>query len=278
MPLVQELADRLLHEHPERAALVLEQHSAANGMEVLARAPASDAADVIRRLSPSRVTEIVSALPPARAAALLGALDLDHAARIARRLTLEAREAAFASLDAQRVRSLGALLAFREDTAGALMDPEVLALPANLSVAAALERVRSEPGHARYNLYVVDAQQRLVGALNLRELLLARPDRLLSELMVDRPLHLRADADRARVVSHPGWKEVHSLPVVDDAGHYLGAVRYRTLRELEEELLRRAQGDVAPSRAFGELLALGAAGALDAFAGATARKGAPDAG
>jgi magnesium transporter len=147
----------------------------------------------------------------------------------------------------------------------------VLALPEALTVAAALERVRDRPESARYNLYVIDAEQRLVGTLNLRELLLASPERALRDVMVPRPFHLRADADRAEVLGHPGWREVHALPVVDSARRYLGALRYRTLRELEDELRRRASADATPARALGELLALGAAGALDALGGAALR-------
>jgi Mg/Co/Ni transporter MgtE len=263
----------MLRDHPDQAALVLDQHPTASGLDALSRAAVDDAAEVLRRLSPSRACEVVALLPTARAAGLLGALDLDHAARIARRLAPELWASIVALLDARHARALASLLAFREDTAGALMDPEVLALPARLTAAAALARVRNEPDHARYNLYVVDEDGRLLGALNLRELLLARPETPLADLMVHDPLHLGAEASRAEVVSHPGWREVHSLPVVDATGHYLGALRYRTLRDLEDELLRRSQADTPPSRAFGELLAVGVAGALEALAGVAAGSG-----
>lgn len=59
---------------------------------------------------------------------------------------------------------------------------------------------------------------------------------------------------------------MHSLPVVDEDHHYLGALRYRTLRELEEELLRGRGGDRDTAAALGELFATGAAGLLDALA------------
>jgi magnesium transporter len=272
MRLARQLADRILRDHPERGALVLERHPLESGVAVLARMPIDEAAGVLRRLTPSLASQLAASLPPTHAGELIEALDLDHAARIARRLTDAAREAVLVGLSKDRLRSLRSLLAFDEDTAGGLMDPDVLALPAELGVAAALERIRREPSHARYNLYVVDDEQRLVGALNLRELLLAPAEAELADLMTPAPLHLVADADRAQVVSHPGWKEVHSLPVVDDSGRYLGAIRYRTLRDLEEDLLRHATSDTQPARAFGELLALGAAGALDAFAGTGARE------
>ena len=276
MRLVRQLADRILRDHPERGALVLERHPPESGVAVLSRVPIADAAGVLRRLSPALASQLIGSLPAPRAADLIAALDLDHAARLARRLPESVREAVFVDLEESRLRSLRSLLAFREDTAGGLMDPDVLALPAELSVVAALERIRREPTHARYNLYVVDDEQRLVGALNLRELLLAPAEAELADLMTPDPLQLTAQADRAQVVSHPGWKEVHSLPVVDESGRYLGAIRYRTLRDLEDDLLRTAHGDTPPARAFGELLALGVAGALDAFAGTAAREEAED--
>jgi magnesium transporter len=267
MTLTRGLADALVREHPERAASVLERHDLAQVTGVLARGKPGDAADVLRRLSPQRAGAVATLLPRGRSAALLAGLALDDAVRLVRRLEPEVREEMLAQVEPRRARAIRALIGFPEATAGALMDPEVLALRSDLSARAALAQVRAQPEHAHYNLYVVDGEQRLVGALNLRELLIARPSRTLAELMVGRPLSLPATADRARVVSHPGWKEVHSLPVVDEAGRYLGAIRYRTLRSLEQDLLAKRAGDTPAADALGQLFAAGAAGLLEALAG-----------
>ena len=147
------------------------------------------------------------------------------------------------------------------------MDPDVLAFPVGLSAEAALQRIRGAPELARYNLYVVDTDQRLVGALTLRELLLADGSASLGELMVRDPLRVVASADRASVVSHPGWKKVHALPVVDEDGAFLGAIRYRVLRQLEEQLLARSHEDADAGLALGQLIAAGARGILDSVSG-----------
>jgi len=266
MPLVAALADQLLSQHPDRAAAVLERHEAAAAAARLRRLEPSAAAGVLRRLSPQHGAAVLAALPREEAAAQLATLPLDAAARLLRRQGAPEQGALLEALEPRLARSLRGLLRFDEHTAGALMDPDVLALPLDLTAGAALARVREQPEQARYNLYVVDAEQRLVGALNLRELLIADAHARLVDLMVPDPLRLPASADRARVVGHPGWREVHALPVVDEAGHYLGAVRYRTLRELEEELLRGDSGDRDTAEALGELFAAGAAGLLDALA------------
>ena len=72
-----------------------------------------------------------------------------------------------------------------------------------------------------------------------------------------------AHEDRTAVLKHPAWKEAHSLPVVDGSGTYLGAIRYRTWRLLEEEASRaRARRDATTADALGDLLATGVAGVV----------------
>ena len=63
MRLVRKLADRILHDHPERGALVLERHAPECGIEVLSRVPLAAAAGVLRRRSPSLATQLISSLP-----------------------------------------------------------------------------------------------------------------------------------------------------------------------------------------------------------------------
>jgi magnesium transporter len=266
MRLERRLADGLVRSHPVRAAAVLERAGAEDGASIAARLPAEVLAPVLGRMTPQGGVAILLGLPDEKAARVLETLELDRAARFARRLPPERLAAVLARMPERRAGSLESLLRFPENTAGALMDPEVLALAEGLTSREALGQVRENAEQARYNLYVVDAEQTLVGALNLRELLLARSRARLADLMVRNPVRLRADDDRAAIVAHPGWREVHSLPVVDATGGYLGAVRYRTLRALEEELLGRAQRDDHDVRtALGDLFSVGAGGLLDAL-------------
>ncbi len=265
MALETRLANELIREHPGRAASALERASAAEGARVLRRVPVAQGAALLERLSPQHAADMLDALPDERVAALLEALPSGVASRLARRLREGRADALLEMLPARAARGIRALIRFPEQTAGALMDPNVLALPEGFTAREALERVREVPDQARYNLYVVDPEQKLVGAVNLRELFLAKRSAKLSDLMVRSPLALPASADRSVVVSHPGWKEVHSLPVVDEAGAYLGAVRYRTLRELEDQLFRGGHRDADMPAALGQLFAAGAAGLVDAL-------------
>jgi magnesium transporter len=228
----------------------------------------ADAAQVVRRLSLERSAAALQSLPDDRVAGILELVPIGAASRIARRLDPERLAAILDEASARLARGIRAMVGFPENSAGALMDPNVMSLPEDLTAREAFERVRERPADARYNIYVVDQAQKLTGVLNLRELFLAKPRTRLCDLMVRGPLALEASADRSVVIGHPGWREVHSLPVVDAEGCYLGAVRYRTLRQLEDQLLRRTEQDASAQEALGQLFAAGAGGLLDALTAA----------
>jgi magnesium transporter len=265
MSLERRLAEKLVREHPERAGGVLERLGIEESTRVLSKAPAREAAPVLQRMSPQFSAAVLETFDAAKIAGVLEALPLDVTSRLARKFSEETVAAALGKLAPRAARALRSLLRFPAESAGALMDPDVLALPEDLTAKEALDRIRESPDSARYNLYVVDREQRLVGVVNLRELLLARPRSRLADVMIRDPQRLDARADRSVVVGHPGWKEVHSLPVVDEQGGYLGAVRYRTLRALEEELLGGKAEDGNAREALGQLFAAAAGGLLDAL-------------
>ena len=261
------LAAQLLRDHPDEAARVIETLPAAQVAAVAGEALPEIAAGVLGRLAPHALDDVLPALDPAILARALTELDTDVAARVLRRLPEEQRPGVLAHLDDALSRSLRTLLRHAEDTAGALLDPDVLSLPATLDAKEALAYVRSHPERARYNLYVTDAEQRLVGVLNLRELLLAPADAPLPDLMKPAKHRLPAHADRYQIASHPGWQDVHALPVLDRDGAYLGTIRYRTLRQIEREIAgAKTEGNTA-ARALGELYATGASSLIEALMG-----------
>jgi len=163
------------------------------------------------------------------------------------------------------------VLEYPDGTAGALADPRVLALPADLDVRAARSRAIENPAEAHYNVYVVERDGVLVGVLNLRELFASSERERLAAVMNEVTHRIPARAERLEVIAHPGWKQVHSLPVVDDAGRLVGAIRFRTLRGLEDEAFRTAAREARSTGwALGELYWTGVSGMLEAFVTALA--------
>lgn len=261
------LLRRFLEGHPGDAARLLEQLPAADAAATLEAVRPTDAAAVLLHMDPTEAAFCLSLLDAAAAGRVLDELPLDVAAALLRRLDASAREAALARAAPEAVAALGRLLLYPEGTAGAVMDPRVLALPSDLSVGEALERVRRSPRYTLYYVYIVDRRQKLVGVMNLREMMLADPAEKLSAQMTTGLESVGGHADQAHVLDHPGWRRLHALPVVDRDEIFLGAIRYETLRRLEEEDGGPEAGQALQTVvSLGELCWIGMAGMLAGLA------------
>jgi len=267
----RKLAQTLIESRPDAAAAALEELPSEEAREVLRQAGAGPSALVLDRMAPASAAAILAEMPADEASDRITKLPLHSVATILRRMPAPARERGLAGLPTDVRPGIQVLLDYPEGTAGALADPQVLVVPADLDVRHARARALERPSEAHYNLYVIERSGRLVGVMNLRELFASRESDPLTAVMREPIYRIHARAQRMEVIGHPGWKRVHSLPVVEDGERLLGAIRFRTLRELETELLRGRHAD-APStgRALGELYWTGISGILEALLSALA--------
>jgi magnesium transporter len=264
MSLADTLIRRFAADHPAEAARLLGDHPPAGEAAVLARLDDAAAAGVLSRMSPPAGAGCLAALDPSRAPAILSLLPPERAAALLRRIDPPRREALLLALpDAARLRPL---LVHAEGTAAALMDPAAIALPDDLDLDEGRRRVHRHADKLALEVYVVDRDQRLRGVVSLRDLLdPGRRGPLSTLLRSVEPL--AAGADVTAMAAHPGWHEQDSLPVVDEHGVYLGAVRHERLRQLQGAPgARRARGGVEAVVALGELYWLGLSGLVTGLA------------
>ena len=227
------LSEAYCTQHPGEAARLLEGLSAADATEALSTLDAAAAAAVLGRCAPDSAVAILAALPVAHAGATVVQLDVAVAAQLLRQLPGRTRAAVIAAAPSQPAQALLHVLRYPEGTAGAMMDPLVLAVPSDLSVSEALTRLRRAPrARLHHYLYVINREHRLVGVLDLRDLLCAAPEAQVAMLMQTDVLRVSVWADRTAILAHPGWRHVHALPVVADGDVYVGALRYDILQRL----------------------------------------------
>lgn len=255
------LARDFLESHPARAAMSLEQMQATQAAAVLSAVPARSAATVLREMTPPHAAGCIRHLAPEAAATIVSAMPMDDAAAAMRALDPELRARLLAALPADTSEPLARVLSYPEGTAGAVMDPSIFQLPDDAVVADARARLRRAARELLYYLYVVDRAHRLVGVLDIPELMLARPRDPVSAAMHRDVEHISAWMPVALVREHAGWHRYHALPVIDDERRLLGAIRYQTLRRLEREAADRTPDpSLLTARALGELFQLGTTG------------------
>ncbi len=269
MNLEQRLARAFLEEHPSEAARALERMPVEQRAAIVRDLPAATA-PALQRMVAQSAAECLSRLMAQEAAPALQRLPLDTLIAILRRMPEEIAHQVIRGLPAETQESLRRVLRSPEGTAGALMDPAVLALPDDITVGEARIRLRRESKGLLHYLFVVGRDGRLVGVLDIPELMRARPRDDIRSVMHQRVERLPAWTPAAAIRVHPGWRSFHAMPVTDDDGRLIGAIRYQTLRRLEQdaESGRGPQGASVAAGALGELFHIGVAGLIEGVASA----------
>jgi magnesium transporter len=196
-------------------------------------------------MAPVSAVGCATALGDDALARIVDALPLDAAAVALRALEPSRRQAVIDATNKERREQLRTLLSYPENTAGALADPLVLALPDDISVADAQKMLRGSDRHLFFYVYVVRRDRTLVGALAVPELMAARPKASLADVMRRDLVRLDAGLDVATVVAHPAWRELDAMPVVDAAGRLIGGIRHKTMRQLGAARARPLSATIA---------------------------------
>lgn len=263
--------------HPEEVARFIERLPPENAAEVLGALELESAAQVLSRTVPLVAAAAVSRLEAKPGGELLEACHPTLAADILFRMDRATRARLLDAVSPSLAEDLKRMTEFGPRRAGGRLDPRAPALPETLSVAEVMERLRAYPAGVMHYVYAIDAERRLTGVVNMRELMLARPEAPLGTIVTREPEVLYAQDPLEVIARHAGWKRNHALPVIDRDRRFLGALRYSTFRAIETELGQAAAGPSADqtASALAELCALGAS-AMTRFIGATLALEAPE--
>ena len=210
--------------------------------------PKDRALEVFELLDPSLQQELLEGLREVNVRQLFEEMDPDDRVRLTEEMPAKVATRLLAGLSANERRLTSTLLGYPEDSAGRLMSPEVVSLRANLTVADALDRLRriGRSAETLYALPVTDDHRRLVGALGLRDLVLADPQTRVGDLMDTDVYSARVDADQEQVARLIREADLLALPIVDTEDRLVGIVTFddamEVLEEEETEDVARAGG------------------------------------
>ena len=212
--------------HPADLATIIDQLARKDRAGVIASLGDEAAADAIEEMDPETQVEVLEDLEPERAADILEEMSPDDAADLVADLSDEAREEILALMETDEAEEVQGLLEYPEESAGGIMTTEFIAVHATLTAAETIDRLRElEPdAETIYYVYVTDDEGRLVGVLSLRDLIVARPDTPIREVMIDEPVAVGVLADQDEVAQVVARYNLLAVPVVDEDGHLQGIV------------------------------------------------------
>ena len=244
--LAQMLEDEGLE--PERLREILEPIHPVDLAEAVAELNPDDQARVLETLDPERSADVLEALPPETRAALIDRAGEDRlmraidamspkaVAEIIDHLPAHKERAVISRLDEEQREAIESRHQYAPETAGAIMTTNYVAVPEDFTANQALRAIQGAVNTETVsNLYVIDANDRMVGVCGLGALMTHAPETPLADFMRREVHFVGVNVDREEVARLARKYRLKAVPVVDNEMRLAGVVTLRSLLEVVHE-------------------------------------------
>ena len=211
---------------PVDLADVLEQLDPTLGWRLLECLP--DRADVFSYFEPEQQVRMAREFPRATLAELVSEMPADERTDLFKRFDQNQRDILLPALAHAEREDIRRLSAYVEGTAGALMTSDYATLQKDMTVAQAMAYLRDEAPDAEtiYQAYVLDEQRRLLGAVSLRDLILADLHKSIKDLMTSDVVSAHVTDDQEDIAKKIARYDLLALPIIDEDDILIGIVTY----------------------------------------------------
>ncbi|RFZ84653.1 magnesium transporter [Mucilaginibacter terrenus] len=232
------LEDVLKEYHASEIAILFEKLSQEGRERIINLLPADIASEVLSEMTEeAHPEELLLNLDPEKRSEIVEELDYDDATDIISQLEEHEQHEILADIDHEDATNIRALLKYDEDTAGGLMNSEIIKVNINLDKKDALEEIirQSEEMEEFYTIYVVDDADILQGILSVKSIIKARSDARVSDLVIKDFVYVKADLDQEDVAGLISQYNLTAIPVVDDNMKLLGRITVDDIIDVMEQ-------------------------------------------
>lgn len=232
------LKDLISEYHPSEIAILFEGISQESRERIISILPAEFASDIISEMDaefhPERLLEN---LHPERRSEIVEELDYDDATDIISQLPEEQQQEILQELDEEDASNIRSLLKYEEDTAGGLMNTQVIRINEFLLKKDALDEIirQSEEMEEFYTINVIDDHNVLKGIVSLKDIIKSKNNVRILDLIKSDFVYVKADTDQEEVAKLISQYNLSSIPVVDDQMHLLGRITFDDVIDVMQE-------------------------------------------
>ncbi|WP_397444641.1 magnesium transporter [Polaribacter sp. R77954] len=173
----------------------------------------------------------------------IGEMDSDDAADIIGELSDERQAHVINALDDDELAAdIKELLSYQDNTAGALMAKELVKVYETWTVAGCMRRIRGQAKDVTrvHSIYVVDKEDKLVGRLSLKDLIISKSDQHIADILKTKVDAVNVHEDDEEVAKIMAKYDLEAIPVVDDNNVLLGRI---TIDDIVDVLKDEAERD-----------------------------------
>lgn len=206
-----------------------------NQKKLLTMLSPEDAAEVIEEIPEAQAADIIEDLDTGDAAAILNEMHSNEQADLLMELDRHEAEAILAEMHPEEAEDVKKLMTYESDTAGGLMITEYLAFQDSVTIQEMTELLRRGAqefeGYDLKYIYVITAQGKLVGVLQIRDLLLAPASTELSQIVRKGVFSVHQNATLDELINFFDTYDFYGVPVVDDHQQLVGVILRRSVLE-----------------------------------------------
>ena len=212
--------------HPADLAEIISEVSQKERSAIFGTLDVETAAEALHELEPSVQADIIDDMSKEKASDILEQMPPDEAADVLGDLPENKAKELIGLMEKEEAQEVQELLEHEEDTAGGLMTTEYIAFPPDMTVEDAIRELRLEAPDVEtvYYLYILDDSERLLGVVTLKDLILARPETLIQDIMRSPVKTLSIDAAQQDVAEFISKYNLIAAPVVDEDSVLRGIV------------------------------------------------------
>lgn len=212
--------------HPADIAEIISQVSHKEGAIFFRELDVETAAEALSELQPDVQVEILSGLETEKAADIIEEMQPDEAADVLSDLPVDKAKEILEQIEKEEAQDIQELLSHEEDTAGGIMTNIYISYLPETTVQEAIEKFKkyAEEVETVYYIYIIDRNEKLVGVISLRDLLLAPSDAKLADIMKTKLKTVTPDTDEEEVAEIASKYNLVAIPVVDSENYMLGIV------------------------------------------------------
>ncbi|RLL38035.1 magnesium transporter [Acinetobacter cumulans] len=207
-------------------ALVLQQFKPSTQVQLLHLL--GNKADVFSFYSPAERVKLAEQLNIADLVEIIEQMHSDDSADLVKALSPIVQKQLYTRLSLNKRLQIRSLVAYQEESAGAIMSLDVATLPAEITIQQAIEQLRQDTSNpdTLYQIYIVNEHKQLQGVISLREMILANPEDIIADVMHKEVIYAHVDDDQESVAKKLSYYDFIALPIVNDQMQLLGIVTY----------------------------------------------------
>jgi len=224
--------------HASEIAIIFEKLTPDERERIVNVLPVELASEVISEMDEEHHPEdILYNLDPEKRSDIIEELDYDDATDLISQLEEHEQHEILKDVDEEDATEIRSLLNYDEDTAGGLMNTDLIKVNIKLDKMAALDEIihQSEEMEEFYTLYVVDDRDILKGILSIKDIIKAKTDTHVAGLVKTDFVYVKADMDQEDVAKLFSQYNLNSIPVVDDMMRLLGRITVDDIIDVMEE-------------------------------------------